>query len=74
MRYLYLLLVLATHSMTPALAASAFLPTELVSIKEATCERLAAPDNTEEILAQRGPRIDFPAANGKGQIEVVLRP
>ena len=74
MRYLYLLLVFATLSMTPALAALAFSPTELVSIKEATCERLAAHDTTEEILAQRGPRIDFPAANGDGQIEVVVRP
>ncbi len=74
MRYLYLLLVLATHPMTPALAALAFSPNELVSIKEATCERLAAFDTTEEIIAQRGPRIDFPTADGKGHINVVLRP
>ncbi len=74
MRYLYLLLVLATHSMTPALAASAFLPTELVSIKEATCKRIAAADTTTDITTKRDPRIDFPAAKGKGHIDVVLRP
>ncbi|MGB1962644.1 MAG: hypothetical protein ACPHUB_09250, partial [Candidatus Puniceispirillaceae bacterium] len=74
MRYLFLLLVLATHPMVAALAASAFSPTELVSIKAATCARLATPDATEVIATPRGPGFDFPAANGKGQIEVVLRP
>ena len=60
--------------MVAALAASAFSPTELVSIKAATCARLAAPDAAEVIATPRGPGFDFPAANGKGQIEVVLRP